>query len=411
MDKKKVVVIGGGAGGFFAAINLAESNPEVAVTILEKSGHVLGKVKVSGGGRCNVTHACFVPKDLVKFYPRGNKELLGPFHQFMTGDTMEWFEKRGVQLKIEDDNRVFPTSNSSQSIIDCFLGETKRLGIAVKKNCGVTEVTKTPEKWVVKTSFEILEVDAVIVASGSSKLIWGILEKLGHRIVEPIPSLFTFNTKDTRLRDLSGLVASSVEVKINGTKLKERGPLLVTHWGMSGPAILKLSSVGARILNEKQYKFSISIDWCFEYDEDEVRETFTGMKENHPKQQLQKTRLFQLPKRLWFSFLNYCQIPEDKNWADLSKKEVNKLIETLKRGQFSVNGKSTNKEEFVTSGGIDLKDINFKTFESKLHSKLFIVGECLNIDALTGGFNFQAAWTGGYLAGKSIEFDLSLIHI
>ena len=405
MDKRKVVVIGGGAGGFFAAINLAESIPEVAVTILEKSAHVLGKVKVSGGGRCNVTHACFIPKDLVKFYPRGNKELLGPFHQFMTGDTMEWFEKRGVQLKIEDDNRVFPTSNSSQTIIDCFLGEVKRLGITVKKNCGVTEISKTDEKWQLKTSFGNLEADAVIVASGSSKLIWGILEKMGHRIVEPIPSLFTFNTKDTRLRDLSGLVASSAEVKINGTKLKERGPLLVTHWGMSGPAILKLSSVGARILHEKQYKFSISVDWCFEYEEEDVREAFIEMKENNPKQQLQKTRLFELPKRLWFSFLSYCQIPEDKNWADISKKEMNKLIETLKRGQFSVNGKSTNKEEFVTCGGIDLKDINFKTFESKLQPNLFIVGECLNIDALTGGFNFQAAWTGGYIAGKSIYFD------
>ena len=405
MDKRKVVVIGGGAGGFFAAINLAESIPEVAVTILEKSAHVLGKVKVSGGGRCNVTHACFIPKDLVKFYPRGNKELLGPFHQFMTGDTMEWFEKRGVQLKIEDDNRVFPTSNSSQTIIDCFLGEVKRLGITVKKNFGVTEISKTDEKWQLKTSFGNLEADAVIVASGSSKLIWGILEKMGHRIVEPIPSLFTFNTKDTRLRDLSGLVASSAEVKINGTKLKERGPLLVTHWGMSGPAILKLSSVGARILHEKQYKFSISVDWCFEYEEEDVREAFIEMKENNPKQQLQKTRLFELPKRLWFSFLSYCQIPEDKNWADISKKEMNKLIETLKRGQFSVNGKSTNKEEFVTCGGIDLKDINFKTFESKLQPNLFIVGECLNIDALTGGFNFQAAWTGGYIAGKSIYFD------
>ena len=405
MDKRKVVVIGGGAGGFFAAINLAESNPGVSVTIIEKSGHLLAKVKVSGGGRCNVTHACFIPKDLVKFYPRGNKELLGPFHQFMTGDTMEWFENRGVPLKMEDDNRVFPTSNSSQSIIDCFLGEVKRLGIAVKKNCGVTEISKTDEKWQLKTSFGNLEADAVIVASGSSKLVWEMLKKLGHSIIEPMPSLFTFNTKDTRLRDLSGLVASSVEVKINGTKLKERGPLLVTHWGMSGPAILKLSSVGARILHEKQYKFSISVDWCCEYEEEHVREAFAEMKENKPKQQLQKTRLFELPKRLWFSFLDYCQIPEDKNWADISKKEMNKLTEVLKRGQFSINGKSTNKEEFVTCGGIDLKDINFKTFESKLQPNLFIVGECLNIDALTGGFNFQAAWTGGYVAGKSIDFD------
>lgn len=405
MSKKSVVVIGGGAGGFFAAINLAEKDSDVDVTILEKSNVVLGKVKVSGGGRCNVTHACFVPKDLVKFYPRGNKELLGPFHQFMTGDTMEWFENHGVPLKMEDDNRVFPTSNSSQSIIDCFLGEVNRLGITVKKNCGVTEITKAGEKWQLKTSFGDVEADAIIVASGSSKLMWTVLENLGHRIIEPTPSLFTFNTKDTRLRDLSGLVASNVEVKINGTKLKENGPLLVTHWGMSGPAILKLSSVGARLLHEKQYKFIISVDWCFDYDEEDVRESILEMKENSPKQQIQKTRMFEIPKRLWFSFLNFCEIPEDKNWADISKKEMNKLVETLKRGQFNVNGKSTNKEEFVTCGGVDLKDINFKTFESKLQSNLFIVGECLNIDALTGGFNFQAAWTGGFIAGNSVQFD------
>jgi len=218
MSRKSVAIVGGGAGGFFAAINLAEKHSEYAITIFEKSNDGLGKVKVSGGGRCNVTHACFIPKDLVKFYPRGNKELLGPFHQFMTGDTMEWFENRGVALKMEDDNRVFPVSNSSQSIIDCFLGEAKRLGITVKKNCGVTDLIKSNEKWQLKTSFGNVEADAVIMATGSSKLMWKVLENLGHTVVEPIPSLFTFNTKDTRLRDLSGLVASSVEVKINGTK-------------------------------------------------------------------------------------------------------------------------------------------------------------------------------------------------
>jgi len=403
MSKKSVVIVGGGAGGFFSAINLAERKPDFDITLLEKSNDVLGKVKVSGGGRCNVTHACFIPKDLVKFYPRGNKELLGPFHQFMTGDTMEWFESRGVPLKMEDDNRVFPVSNSSQSIIDCFLGEAKRLRITVKKNCGVTELSKGSDKWQLITSFGNLEADIVIMATGSSKLMWKVLERLNHTIVEPIPSLFTFNTKDTRLRDLSGLVASSVEVKINGTKLKERGPLLITHWGMSGPAILKLSSVGARLLHEKQYKFSISVDWCFEYDEEDIRDTFIDLKENSPKQQIQKARVFDLPKRLWFSFLSFCQIPADKNWADISKKEINKLVETIKRGQFAINGKSTNKEEFVTCGGVDLKEINFKTFESKLNPNLYIVGECLNIDALTGGFNFQAAWTGGFVAAQAIN--------
>jgi len=399
---EQVVIIGGGAGGFFSAINIAENNPELKITILEKSKDVLGKVKVSGGGRCNVTHGCFEPKELVKFYPRGNKELLGPFHTFMTGDTMEWFENRGVPLNIEEDNRVFPASNSSQSIIDCFVAKTAELGIEVKTSCGVQQISKNENLWKVETTQGEFEAGTIVVATGSSKQIWKILANMGHSIVEPIPSLFTFNTKDTRLRDLSGLVAQSTEVKINGTKLKEHGPLLITHWGMSGPAILKLSSVGARMLYEKDYKFTISVDWCFEYDEEDIKDKFTDLKVNSPKQQIQKARVFDVPKRLWFSFLNHCQIPMDKIWAEVTKKEMNKLIETLKRSQFSINGKSTNKEEFVTCGGIDLKEINFSSFESKIHPSLHIIGECLNIDALTGGFNFQAAWTGGFVVGKSV---------
>lgn len=401
--KEKVIVIGGGAAGFFSAINIAENNPDYEVVILEKSKDVLGKVKISGGGRCNVTNACFEPRELVKYYPRGAKELLGPFHSFMTGDTMEWFESRGVSLKIEDDNRVFPASNSSQSIVDCFIDKTQELGVTVKTSCGVSNLQKVGEKWVVETLQGEFEADQVVIAAGSNKKLWSILENLGHKIVDPIPSLFTFNTKDTRLRDLSGLVAKSTEVKINGTKLKEHGPLLITHWGMSGPAILKLSSVGARSLHEKDYKFTISVDWCFEYDEEDVKESFSDMKVNNPKQQIQKARLFDVPKRLWFSLLNFCQIPLEKTWADISKKEMNKLIETLKRSQFSINGKSTNKDEFVTCGGVDLREINFSSFTSKKHDKLFIIGECLNIDALTGGFNFQAAWTGGFVVGKSIS--------
>lgn len=400
---KRVVVIGGGAGGFFSAINIAEKHPNFEVTILEKSKDVLGKVKVSGGGRCNVTHACFEPKELVKYYPRGNKELLGPFHKFMTGDTMEWFENRGVSLKIENDNRVFPASNTSQTIIDCFLALIKKLRIEVKKSCGVLSIKKDREKWLLETNQGEIEADVIVIGSGSSKQIWEILKGLGHSIVDPIPSLFTFNSKDLRLRDLPGLVAPHTEVKINGTKLKEHGPLLITHWGMSGPAILKLSSVGARLLHEKGYRFSITVDWCFEYDEEDVRTSFLEMKEESPKQQIQKARLFDIPKRLWFSLLEFCKIPLDKVWADISKKEMNQLVEVIKRSQFNIEGKSTNKEEFVTCGGVSLKEIDFLRFESKIHPGLFVVGECLNIDALTGGFNFQAAWTGGFIVGQSIS--------
>ncbi len=399
---KRIVVIGGGAGGFFSAISCAENQNNVEVKILEQSSNVLGKVKVSGGGRCNVTHACFIPKDLVKFYPRGNKELLGPFHTFMTGDTMEWYETRGVSLKVEDDNRIFPDTDSSQTIIDCLTKEAEKNGVEVVTNCGVRGISKEGAVWKLKTGKGELEADVVIVATGSSKSMWQMLEELGHTIIEPIPSLFTFNTKDTRFRGLAGLSVPNAMVKINGSKLKEHGPLLVTHWGISGPAVLKLSSVGARHLHGLNYKFGISIDWCFDYDEEDIREQLEDMKNNSPKQQLQNAKLFSLPKRLWNSLLEHAGISGSKIWGELSKKQANKLVEQLKRGQFNINGKSTNKEEFVTCGGVDLREIDFKAFKSKVVDDLYIVGECLNIDALTGGFNFQAAWTGGYIAGKSV---------
>lgn len=400
-----LIVIGGGAGGFFAAINYAEKNPTHSVLILEKGKQVLGKVKVSGGGRCNVTHACFVPRDLVKFYPRGHKELMGPFSQFMTGDTMEWFESRGVNLKIEDDNRVFPTTDDSQTIIDCFLNEVNRLGITVQKQQTVLSFKPENDQWKVETTETTLVANRIVVATGgNSKPVLENLSQLGLKTIENIPSLFTFNTKDTRFRSLAGVVAPMAGVKIAKTKFKESGPLLITHWGVSGPSILKLSSVSARELHEMDYKFTILIDWCLNYDVEDIKATFTEMRELHPKKSVINTNLFELPKRMWVSLVEYSKIPKERNWAEVGKKDLNRLQEVIKNSQIQVNGKSTNKEEFVSCGGVDLKEIDFTNFSTKKYPNMHIIGEVLNIDALTGGFNFQAAWTGGYvLANGAIK--------
>ncbi len=400
---KNVAIIGGGAGGYFTAINTAIKNPELKVFIFEKGKNVLGKVKVSGGGRCNVTHACFDPKELVKFYPRGRKELLGPFHTFMTGDTMEWFESRNVSLKIESDNRVFPQSDSSQDIINCLTDEVNRLGINVQTEKAVTAFKPIGDQWELSfgESTEIFDV-LVVASGGNSSVIWNQLAELGYKIAPALPSLFTFNTKDTRLRDLSGLSVPNASVKIIGSKLQETGPLLVTHWGVSGPAILTLSSVGASYLFEKQYQFQILIEWNNEISREDIQEAFANQRQSHPKKKIVNTALFNLPKRLWESLVRHSDIPEDKIWAELSSKAQNKLLENIKAGMYPVAGKSTNKEEFVTCGGVELNQVNFTRFESKLHPNLFFVGEVLNIDALTGGFNFQAAWTGGFIAAQSI---------
>ncbi len=397
---KKIAIIGGGAGGFFTAINTAKKNPGYKITIFEKGRNLLGKVKVSGGGRCNVTHACFEPKELVKFYPRGHKELLGPFHTFMTGDTMDWFAQRGVNLKIEEDNRVFPDTDRSQTIIDCFLKEARELGVKIKLESTIQHLEPQENgTWLVNND----SYDAVVVASGgNAKAILDTLSQLGYRIEPPLPSLFTFNTKDTRLRGLSGLSVPNACVKITGTKRSEVGPLLITHWGMSGPAILKTSAVSARKLAEQEYKFNLLVDWCFDYDREDVNTTFLTQRANHPRKTILKNPLFNLPKRLWEALVTDANISTTKTWAELGGKEQNKLIENLKAGVFQITGKSTNKEEFVTCGGINLKQIDFTKFESKLHSNLFFVGEILDIDALTGGFNFQACWTGGYIISQNI---------
>ncbi|SKB46310.1 hypothetical protein SAMN05660776_1172 [Salegentibacter holothuriorum] len=406
MQYLDIIIIGGGAAGFFAAINAAEFNPNLKIAIFERGKEVLTKVKISGGGRCNVTHAEFIPKELSLNYPRGEKELLGPFHGFMTGDTMEWFEKRGIELKIEDDGRVFPVSDDSQSIINCFLQETERLKIQVFKSHAVQNFGKEENFWSVKTNKGDFSAGKIMLATGSNPKMWSMLKKLGHQIIEPVPSLFTFNIQDVRIKDLPG-ITTEAEVKINSKKinLESKGPLLITHWGMSGPGILKLSAWGARDLEKLNYQFEILVNWLPGFTSEEILADLKDLKTELAKQQVVKNAQFDLPKRLWKNLVIASNILEGTTWADLNKNQLQDLSDQLIKGIFKVNGKSTFKEEFVTAGGVNLKEINFKTFESKLHKNLFLAGEVLNIDAITGGFNFQNAWTGGFLAAKAMSED------
>ncbi len=400
-SKYDIIIVGGGAAGFFTAITIVEKNPKLKVAILERGQEVLSKVRVSGGGRCNVTHACFVPNDLVKFYPRGEKELRGPFHQFCSGDTVEWFEKHGVELKIEDDGRTFPVSNSSQTIIDCFLSATKKLGIDTLTGQSVQSIFKAETHWKVETNHDTYSCQKLIMTTGSNPKIWELLTEIGHTIVPPVPSLFTFNIKDKRIKDLMG-VSALASVKVLDSKLSASGPLLITHWGMSGPGILRLSAWGARELADKKYQFTIQVNWLNDLTLEETEEKLKELKLEHSKKAISKKSPFDFPNRLWESLVLASEILEETKWADLSKKQLQNLAQQLTQGVFQVNGKSTFKEEFVTAGGIDLKEINFKTMESKLHENLFFAGEILNIDAITGGFNFQNAWTGGFIIAEAI---------
>lgn len=396
-----IIIVGGGAAGFFTAINIVERNPKLKVAILERGKTVLEKVRISGGGRCNVTHACFVPNDLVKFYPRGEKELRGPFHQFCSGDTIEWFERHGVELKIEEDGRMFPTSDNSQTIIDCFLSATQKLGIQIVTGQSVQSIFKAENYWKVETNHETFACQKLIMTTGSNPKIWDMLTELGHNIVSPVPSLFTFNIKDSRIKDLMGLSAFA-KVKVKGSKLEASGPLLITHWGMSGPGILRLSAWGARELFDKNYQFTLQVNWLNEVTLEEAMDTLKELKQEHAKKTVSKKSPFELPNRLWESLVFASEIDSERKWADLSKKQLTDIANQLTNGEFQANGKSTFKEEFVTAGGIDLKEINFKTMESKLHQNLFFAGEIVNIDAITGGFNFQNAWTSGFIVAQSI---------
>ena len=396
-----IIIIGGGAAGFFTAINIVEKNSKLKVAILERGKSVLEKVRISGGGRCNVTHACFVPNDLVKFYPRGERELKGPFHQFCSGDTIEWFKKHGVELKIEDDGRMFPVSNSSQTIIDCFLKATQKLKIDVLTGQSVQELYQGENYWKISTNQEVFSCQKLVITTGSNSKMWELLQNLGHSIIEPVPSLFTFNIKDVRIKDLMGL-STLASVKVKKSKLQASGSLLITHWGMSGPGILRLSAWGARELANKKYQFAIQVNWLNETDFEEAIDLLKYIKEENSKKLVSKYAHFDLPKRLWENLVKAAGISEEAKWADLNKKQLNTLAEQLINGEFQVNGKSTFKEEFVTAGGIDLKEVNFKTMESKILPNVYFAGEILNIDAITGGFNFQNAWTGGFLVANAI---------
>jgi predicted Rossmann fold flavoprotein len=401
-SKYDIIIVGGGAAGFFTAINLVEKNPKLKVAILERGKEVLTKVKISGGGRCNVTHACFVPNDLVKFYPRGEKELRGPFHQFCSGDTIEWFEKHGIELKIEDDGRMFPVSNSSQTIVDCFLTATQKLGIDILTGQSVQSIFKASEYWKVQTTTENYSCQNLILTTGSNPKIWEMLANIGHTIIPPVPSLFTFNIGDKRTKDLMG-VSAMASVKVKNSKLEASGPLLITHWGMSGPGILRLSAWGARELADKNYQFAIQVNWLNEVTLEEAEEKLKELKLEHSKKVVSKKSPFDFPNRLWENLVLAATISEETKWADLTKKQLQNLALQLTQGEFQVNGKSTFKEEFVTAGGIDLKEINFKTMESKLHPNLYFAGEIVNIDAITGGFNFQNAWTSGFIVAEAIQ--------
>lgn len=394
-----IAVIGGGAAGFFGAISCAEANPACRITIFERGKSVLEKVRISGGGRCNVTHACFEASELVKFYPRGSRELLGPFRRFGPEQTVEWYAAHGVTLKTESDGRMFPESDDSQTIIDCLTRTASRLGIRVLTGARVERIKPAEGGW--RIGSEVF--DKVLVATGSSPSVWQWLADLGHPIVPPVPSLFTFNTKDIRLKDLAGISAPEAALRIPGTKLSAKGPLLVTHWGLSGPAVLKLSAWGARELEALGYKFPLEINLTGMPDTQSVMEYLQGYKSENGKKSAAATALFQLPTRLWQHLVAAAGIDHAKRWGDLNKSEMQALATQLSAAVFQITGKSTFKEEFVTAGGVSLKALNFKTFESNVCPGLYLAGEVLDIDGVTGGFNFQAAWTGGYLAGRGMS--------
>ena len=405
MIETDIIVIGGGAAGFFAAINIAEQAPSLKVALLERGKMGLNKVRVSGGGRCNVTHAVFIPSQLAQNYPRGEKELLGPFHQFMTGDTIAWFKDRGVELKIEDDGRIFPVTNSSQTIIDCFLNETKKHHVEVLYNHAVKNIDDRDDLFQIETSQGYFLTKKIVITTGSSVKFWNLLEGLGHNISGAVPSLFTFRVSDERIKDIPGVVAENVDIKILETNLCSEGPLLITHWGMSAPAVLKLSAFGALEIAKRNYDFKIEINFIKQSIED-CLETLKNSKQVLSKKTVFKSSQFNLPKRLWSKLVLASNITEVTRWADVSNLQLNSLSNQLTQAVFHVQGKSKFKEEFVTAGGISLKEIDFRTFESKRVPGIYFAGEVMDIDAVTGGFNFQNAWTGGYIVSKNISKDL-----
>jgi len=403
--QKTLVVIGGGAAGFFCAVNAARMNPQLKVLLLEKTGKLLSKVKISGGGRCNTTHACFEIPELAKRYPRGQNFLKKSFHWFNTNDTIAWFAERGVVLKTEADGRMFPVTDNSQTIIDCLLREADKHRVEIQLNKEVKQIEKEENGFVIHLSNgNTIHANCICVATGgypkSAMFEW--LQQTGHTIEAPVPSLFTFNMPGHQITTLMGVSVPNAMVKVSGTKLSETGPLLITHWGMSGPAILRLSAWGARELAVKQYSFNIIVNWLGTETENQLRDRWQEIREANASQKIGNKNPFQLPNRLWLYLLEESEIQSEMRWADLPSKLQNKLIQILTTHQFQVKGKTTFKEEFVTCGGIKLAEIDPNTMQSRKTEGLFFAGEVMDIDGITGGFNFQNAWTSGFLAAKAI---------
>ncbi|MEM1007925.1 MAG: NAD(P)/FAD-dependent oxidoreductase [Myxococcota bacterium] len=405
--KKHLVVVGGGAAGFFAALRVAECAPAWSVTLLEAARSPLQKVRISGGGRCNVTHACFEPASLVGFYPRGGKALRGAFAHFQPRDTVDWFAQRGIRLKTEADGRMFPTTDDSSTIIRCFLDHAERLDIDVRTRVGVEQIERRAQGFVVQTrKGASLAADAVLLTTGSSPQGHRIAKSLGHTVVDAVPSLFTFNIPDRALHQRSGVSVEDAEVRLALPGVKklmcERGPVLVTHWGLSGPAVLKLSAWAARALAACDYQTHCVVNWLSAFEQQHLRAALLQHKREHPRQQCTAHPLFGIPKRLWQYLLQRCAIDTETSWQHLPKKAMHRILHALQQCDFQIRGKSTFKEEFVTCGGIALDEVHFKTMQSRRCEGLYFAGEILNIDGITGGFNFQSAWTTGWIAGSAI---------
>ncbi|HEU5077884.1 MAG TPA: NAD(P)/FAD-dependent oxidoreductase [Opitutaceae bacterium] len=409
---RKIAIVGGGAAGFFAAIAAAEADPRADVVLLEATAHLLAKVRISGGGRCNVTHSCFDPRELSKRYPRGGRELLGAFHRFQPQDTIAWFERRGVVLKTEGDGRMFPVTDDSATIVDCLLGAAERAGVRVRSRCGLVSVAR-PESGGFElelTTGEKLVCDVLLLATGGNRSSAGfsVAEKLGHTIEPLAPSLFTFNISDPRLHELAGIAVADTVASVPGTKLKEQGPTLITHWGLSGPAILRLSAWGARELQGREYHFEVLLNWVGGLNAEALRARFAEARQAHPKRQVLNSPLFGMPQRLWERLGAAAGLGPEVIWTSLSNAAIGAFCEQLTACRFEVSGKSTNKDEFVTCGGVRLSEVDFRTMQSRICPGLFFAGEVLDIDGITGGFNFQAAWTTGYLAGHAMAAGFSL---
>lgn len=407
MVRPRVIVVGGGAAGVFAAITCAESAPQARITVLERGPRFLSKVRISGGGRCNVTHHCFEPRQLAASFPRGGQELIGPFQRFQARDTVEWFESRGVKLKAEKDGRMFPVTDSSATVIDCLLHAARAAGVNLVANQGVEAVQKQPPDggFLLRTSSgEEIVCDKLLLASGGCRtpLSGKLAQSLGHTLEAPVPSLFTFNIETSWLRELAGVSLESVEASVPTARLRERGALLVTHWGLSGPAILRLSAWGARTLSELNYHFPLRVNWLPQLNEEAIAAELEKRRKTQSARLVVNAALPPLTARLWEALVKAAGIPSETRWAALSRSAQHCLLEQLLRTEFTVTGKSLNKEEFVTCGGVRLKEIDFQTMQSRVCPGLYFAGELLDIDAITGGFNFQAAWTTGWLAGTAM---------